>query len=90
MSDLIPKTADVRDAYSAERVDSTYANRMFDLWLAKYKAKTITNERERIFGLMESHEPEAGIEGGFVGCTCGDFENWYGEHLIALIKGENK
>jgi len=51
---LIP--ADVRDAYSAESVDSTYANRMFDLWLAKYKAKTITNERERIIKELEANE----------------------------------
>ena len=56
MNDLIPKTADVRDAYSAESVDSTYGNRMFDLWLAKYKAKTITNERERIIKELEANE----------------------------------
>jgi hypothetical protein len=82
MSDLIPKTADVRDAYSAESVDSTYANRMFDLWLAKYKAKVIAKTEERIIKLLEEQ-----------GCDC---HNVYCDKmptaalgsLIALIKEE--
>lgn len=48
MKEYIPTTAGVRDAYSAESTDGTYANQMFDLWLAKYKAKTIAKEQERI------------------------------------------
>ena len=88
MNELIPTTAHVRDAYSSESTDSKYSNRMFDLWLTRYKAKTVAKEQERIFSLMEKHQPETGIEGDFVGCTCGDFLNWYGEHLAALIKGE--
>ena len=58
MNDLIPTTAHVRDAYSAESSDSRYSNRMFDLWLAKYKAKTIAKERERIISLIEEYGSE--------------------------------
>lgn len=53
MSDLMPTTADVRDAYSSESSDSTYANRMFDAWLAKYKAKIVAKTEERIIKLLE-------------------------------------
>jgi len=54
MTDLIPSTANVRDAYSSESVDSKYANRMFDLWLAKYKAKVIAKTEERIIELLRT------------------------------------
>jgi hypothetical protein len=73
----IPTTADVRDAYSSESTDSTYANRMFDLWLAQYKAKVIAKAEERIIKLLEEalvfDEPVI-IQR---------------DRLIALIKGEN-
>ena len=80
MSELIPTTADVRDAFSSESSDSTYANRMFDLWLAKYKAKTIAKEQDRIIEIIE---------------RCPRADNNYmilcdARHLIELIKGENK
>ena len=79
MSELIPTTADVRDAYSAESSDSKYANRMFDLWLANYKAKVIAKTEERIIKLLEEHV-------GF-----GDAE-WDSSVLacINIIKGEKK
>ncbi len=77
MSVNIPTTADVRDAYSSESTDSTYANRMFDLWLAQYKAKVIAKAEERIIKLLEEalvfDEPVI-IQR---------------DRLIALIKGEN-
>ncbi len=84
MSELIPTTAGVRDAYSAESSDSSYANRMFDAWLAKYKAKTIAKERERILKLLETEKFSlpAGLEGGTTYIPI--------EELIALIKGEQK
>jgi hypothetical protein len=80
VSELIPTTADVRDAFSSESSDSTYANRMFDLWLAKYKAKTIAKEQDRIIEIIE---------------RCPRADNNYmilcdARHLIELIKGENK
>lgn len=82
MNDLIPKTADVRDAYSAERVDSTYANRMFDAWLAKYKAKQIAKAEERIIKLLERlWEQTQGTDMPAVVVL---------PEAIALIKGENK
>ena len=74
MSDYIPTTADVRDAYSSESTDSTYANRMFDLWLAQYKAKVIAKAEERIIKLLEGFDPRTAI----------------GDLLPLLIKGENK
>lgn len=55
MSDFIPTTAEVRDAYSSESTDSKFANRAFDLWLAKYKAKIIAQTEERIIKLLEEH-----------------------------------
>lgn len=78
MSDLIPTTADVRDAYSSESSDSTYANRMFDLWLAKYKAKVVAKSEERIIKLLEG---DAGQQIMCLDCS---------QELIALIKGEQK
>lgn len=83
MSDLIPKTADVRDAYSAESVDSTYANRMFDLWLAKYKAKVIANTEERIIKLLEDQAGDSWPTG--VAHLEISLPN-----LIRIIKAENK
>ena len=53
MSDYIPTTAEVRDAYSSESSDSKFANRAFDLWLARYKAKIIAQTEERIIKLLE-------------------------------------
>lgn len=90
MSDLIPKTANVRDAYSAESVDSTYANRMFDLWLAKYKAKVIAKTEERIIELLK---PLGECEPAICGKGCrGQHKcvGWAYRHAIRLIKGENK
>jgi hypothetical protein len=81
MSDLIPTTADVRDAYSSESSDSTYANRMFDAWLARYKAKIVAKTEERIIKLLE-HIVEHGTECLMCGNDCS------AERLIALIKGE--
>lgn len=52
MSDYMPTTAEVRDAYSSESSDSRFANRAFDLWLAKYKAKIIAQAEERIIKLL--------------------------------------
>lgn len=54
MSDYIPTTAEVRDAYSSESSDSKFANRAFDLWLARYKAKIIAQTEERIIRLLEA------------------------------------
>lgn len=56
MMEIIPTTADVRDAYSSESSDSKCANRMFDLWLAQYKAKIVAKTENRI---IESLEKEA-------------------------------
>ena len=53
MSDYIPTTAEVRDAYSSESSDSKFANRAFDLWLARYKAKVIAQAEQRIIKLLE-------------------------------------
>jgi hypothetical protein len=80
VSDLTPTTANVRDAYSSESTDSRYANRMFDLWLAKYKAKTIAKEQDRIIEIIE---------------RCPRVDDDYmilcdARHLIELIKGEKK
>lgn len=80
MSDLTPTTANVRDAYSAESCDSKYANRMFDLWLAKYKAKTIAKEQDRIIEIIERC-PRADDD-YMILCDA--------RHLIELIKGEQK
>lgn len=58
MSDYIPTTAEVRDAYSSESSDSKFANRAFDLWLARYKAKIIAQTEERIIKLLEERFDE--------------------------------
>ena len=80
MSDYIPTTAEVRDAYSSESSDSKFANRAFDLWLAKYKAKIIAQTEERIIKLLEKASIEfEQYDFNAVGITNG---------LIALIKGE--
>ena len=75
MSDYIPTTADVRDAFSSESTDSTYANRMFDLWLAQYKAKIVAKTEERIIKLLEDNQWRDEV---------------VFKYAIALIKGENK
>lgn len=62
MNEYIPSTAEVRDAYSSESTDPKYANRSFDLWLAKYKAKTIAKAEERIIKLLETDCKNASIE----------------------------
>lgn len=82
MSDFIPTTAEVRDAYSSESTDSKFANRAFDLWLAKYKAKIIAQTEERIIKLLEKYE--AG------GSDPDTYDHIPHEQLIALIKGEQK
>jgi hypothetical protein len=86
VSDYIPRTADVRDAYSSESSDGTYANRMFDAWLARYKAKVVAKTEERIIKLLETHVHDET-------CSEADSSRAYQagfEHGIALIKGENK
>jgi len=45
-------------------------------------------ERERIIKLLLEHQPEVGVDSGFVYCSCGISEIWYTEHLIELIKGK--
>ena len=93
MSDYIPTTADVRDAFSSESTDSTYANRMFDLWLAQYKAKIVAKTEERIIKLLEDKIASCDWEqvakdAGYDDQICdGCDEN---RAVIALIKGENK
>ncbi len=82
MSDYIPTTADIRDAYSSESTDSKYANRMFDLWLAQYKAKVIAKAEERIIKLLEDTAIKNGKGTKAI--------HWHLDELIALIKGENK
>lgn len=86
MIDLIPTTADVRDAYSSESSDSTYANRMFDAWLARYKAKIVAKTEDRIIKLLESD-----LCGGGKPTLSDDIHCDHDEqtlHLIELIKGE--
>ena len=73
MSDYIPTTADVRDAYSSESTDSKYSNRMFDLWLTKYKAKIVAKTEERIIKLLEDNQWRDEV---------------VFKYAIALIKGE--
>jgi hypothetical protein len=85
VSDNIPTTADVRDAYSSESSDSTYANRMFDLWLAKYKAKIIAKTEERIIKVLEDYIPTF-----YELSPNSDAGKYPIEGIIALIKGENK
>lgn len=75
MSDYIPTTADVRDAYSSESTDSKYSNRMFDLWLTRYKAKIVAKTEERIIKLLEDNQWRDEV---------------VFKYAIALIKGENK
>ena len=43
---------------------------------------------EHIIELLREHQPEVGVDSGFVYCCCGVDEIWYTEHLIELIKGE--
>ena len=83
MSDYIPTTADVRDAYSSESSESSYANRMFDLWLARYKAKIIAKTEERIIKLLEERFAE-----NVDHCEWGT--HLFLDNAIELIKGENK
>jgi len=93
VSDYIPTTADIRDAYSSESSDSTYANRMFDFWLAKYKAKVIAKTEERIIKLLEACPNDEQWHLDNLMCCEGrcDFAiQDYQDRLIALIKGENK
>jgi hypothetical protein len=78
MNELIPTTAHVRDAYSSESTDSKYSNRMFDLWLAQYKAKVIAKAEERIIKLLDDYCDN----NHFLECECAS--------QLALIKGENK
>jgi hypothetical protein len=53
---------------------------MFDLWLAKYKAKTIAKEQDRIIEIIERC-PRADDD-YMILCDA--------RHLIELIKGEQK
>lgn len=56
-----------------------------DCWITARDA-----ERERIIKLLEEHMPNSS-DHDFVGCECEyPTNNWYNNHLIALIKGENK
>ena len=46
---------------------------------------------ERIIKLLEEHQMNGETAGGFLGgCTCGEFIDDYSEHLMELIKGEQK
>jgi hypothetical protein len=85
MNDFIPTTADVRDAYSSESSDSTYANRMFDLWLAKYKAKIIAKTEERIIKVIEGYLHHDYLTGQNEDEM---LDELYLSELITLIKGE--
>lgn len=84
MNDLIPTTTDVRDAFSSESTDSRYANRMFDLWLAKYKAKIIAKTEERIIKLLEANFHRFDLSNNGMDYPMGL------DQFIELIKGENK
>lgn len=54
-----------------------------------YKAG-VQAEQERIIKLLEEHTPNSS-DHDFVGCECEYPTNtWYNDHLIALIKGEQK
>ena len=88
MSDYIPTTEDVRDAYSSESTDSTYANRMFDAWLAQYKAKIVAKTEERIIKLLEPYANAKCDEYCSYRCEC--YGKYEAQEFIALIKGENK
>lgn len=56
-----------------------------------YRKQGADRERERIIKLLEKHQMNGKTSSGFLGgCDCGDFIDDYREHLIALIKGENK
>lgn len=45
-------------------------------------------ERSRIIKLLEEHMPNSS-DHDFVGCECEyPTNNWYNNHLVALIKGE--
>ena len=45
-------------------------------------------EKERIIKLLEEHMPNSS-DHDFVGCECEyPTNNWYNNHLVALIKGE--
>lgn len=46
---------------------------------------------QRIIKLLEPHRMTPKSVGGFLGvCTCGSAMDDYQEHLLELIKGENK
>jgi hypothetical protein len=45
----------------------------------------------RIIKVLEPHRPTGKSVGGFLGvCSCGEAIDNYQEHLLALIKGEQK
>lgn len=47
------------------------------------------DEQKRIIKLLEEHMPNSS-DHDFVGCECEyPTNNWYNNHIIALIKGEN-
>ena len=55
-----------------------------------YRKQGAEAERERIIKLLEEHMPNSS-DHDFVGCECEyPTNNWYNNHLVALIKGENK
>lgn len=84
VSDYIPTTDDVRDAYSSESGDSTYANRMFDAWLARYKAKVVAKTEERIIKLLEANFYRFDLSNNWVDSPMGLDE------FLALIKASQK
>ena len=86
MNDYIPTTAVVRDAFSSESSDSTYANRMFDLWLAQYKAKIVAKTEERIIKLLCRCALDDG-QAKHYRCPATTLAHY---ELIELIKGESK
>lgn len=62
----------------------------FDRYLLERDAKVAKATEERIIKLLEEHMPNSS-DHDFVGCECEyPTNNWYNNHLIALIKGENK
>jgi hypothetical protein len=60
---------------------------LFEEWEQRIRKE----QNERIIKLLDEHKQTTKSVGGFLGvCSCGKSIDDYSEHLIALIKGENK
>jgi hypothetical protein len=60
---------------------------LFEQWEKRVR----TEQNERTIKLLGEHKQIAKSVSGFLGvCSCGEAIDDYSEHLIALIKGENK